>query len=598
MRNPLHENPFSVTRNPESLPPDIIASLFVDTFTDIPQIRREENTFIHGQRGTGKSMMLRWLEPEVQFIEKKISFFNELDFFAIHFPLKSTRFPTELKSLTGDRFNIFAEHFFILHICMKLFNKLESYIQKPSTSNNASKEYTVFINDFFVPLLKLNGVSDLCHVENFSFYNVSVKLLYTSLNFVKNTIFSNTHSNYTGPLFDYLYFLVPICENLRQLKFMPNAPLFLMLDDADILGIDMQKIFNTWVSYRTCSSISLKITTQFRYMTKSTVSGVEIEHPHDYSEVDLTTIYSPNKTYFSSKVQTIISKRFSLCGIESTPLDFFPKNKNQEQSLERIRNDLRTQWETGLGRGHRMSDDLTRYAVPIYMRELHSSKKASSKFSYAGFYSLTCLSDGVIRWFLELAAEMYSKCKSISPELPIKNIPVNIQDDVIKNWSESFITNEFDKSLKDYRNDAVKNCQFCNDDFSSLRNLINGLGMLFRKRLLDEKSSEPRIFSVLVRGAINQRLETVINLGTELGYFRISSIGKKEGIGKTLLLILARRLAPFFTLDVSSFAGNISVPTKLLEIALDNPDNFVQQRSHEKSAKDYPLLSMLEEDCE
>ena len=52
---------------------------------------------------------------------------------------------------------------------------------------------------------------------------------------------------------------------------------------------------------------------------------------------------------------------------------------------------------------------MRRYARPIYMQSLAGSKKASSKYSYAGFEQLVHISSGLIRYFLEPAALMFSE---------------------------------------------------------------------------------------------------------------------------------------------------------------------------------------------
>ena len=70
-------NPFSI-KTPQTLTPESIASLFVDVFSDFPRILSQEHTFIQGARGTGKSMMLRYLEPLVQLAAHQVKAVSEL----------------------------------------------------------------------------------------------------------------------------------------------------------------------------------------------------------------------------------------------------------------------------------------------------------------------------------------------------------------------------------------------------------------------------------------------------------------------------------------------------------------------------------------
>ena len=65
----LHENPFKIT-TPEDLTAEEAVKLFVDVFTDFYQITDPGHVLIKGPRGVGKSMMLRYLEPDCQCLAK------------------------------------------------------------------------------------------------------------------------------------------------------------------------------------------------------------------------------------------------------------------------------------------------------------------------------------------------------------------------------------------------------------------------------------------------------------------------------------------------------------------------------------------------
>src|SRR5437588_104505 len=61
----LPGNPF-VVDSPEKLTPQQIVDLFVKEYTRLETVKQRRHTFIWGSRGSGKSMMLRYLEPECQ----------------------------------------------------------------------------------------------------------------------------------------------------------------------------------------------------------------------------------------------------------------------------------------------------------------------------------------------------------------------------------------------------------------------------------------------------------------------------------------------------------------------------------------------------
>ena len=65
------KNPFSV-QTPEDISAKEAYDLFVDVFTDFYQIPNQGHTFVHGPRGSGKSMMFRYMMPDCQALKNKI----------------------------------------------------------------------------------------------------------------------------------------------------------------------------------------------------------------------------------------------------------------------------------------------------------------------------------------------------------------------------------------------------------------------------------------------------------------------------------------------------------------------------------------------
>jgi len=85
---PDNRNPFTVI-SPENLDAQTVQQIFVEVFSDFPQIRKPGNSIIFGARGSGKSMMFRCLLPDVIMLHKSCSF-NKLDFLAFHVSIKNT----------------------------------------------------------------------------------------------------------------------------------------------------------------------------------------------------------------------------------------------------------------------------------------------------------------------------------------------------------------------------------------------------------------------------------------------------------------------------------------------------------------------------
>ena len=109
-----------------------------------------------------------------------------------------------------------------------------------------------------------------------------------------------------------------------------------------------------------------------------------------------------------------------------------------------------------------------------------------------------------------------------------------------------------------------------------LRNLIRALGGTFHQKLISD-DAERRVFSVAISGPPDPEVMDVFELGIRYGYFHRSSIGNKDGTGRTQLFVLTRRLAPHFVLDPSSFAGYLWATSDLLREGMADPEKILRR---------------------
>ncbi len=574
------KNPFEVN-TPEGISAKEVHELFVDVFTDFHQVPEIGHTFLNGPRGSGKSMMFRYMMPDCQKIDKNCKL-NELDYFSLYAPIKLTdiNYP-ELDRLIDSSNTFFNEHLLTTYIASKCF---KSILQYPEDIVGCLEEIKKFYNEIFLWYVDISGQEISGYQVNFEtsadYITYIIKILdgifLRCKNYCKKIALSpNTNIEYNGPLCNYLDFLYPILIELKRLTFFPiGKPIFILVDDAGYLNETQTRILNTWVSYRTSKDISIKISTQLDYKTLKTVTNKTIDSPHDYSQINIATVYTTSNDNYYKRVEKIVSKRIEkYLEKKIEPSSFFPTDDIQEKEIETIKNSLKKQY-LDLDKPYAAGDAARRYATSEYVKMLKKGR-SGSQYSYAGFDNLVDISSGIIRHFLEPATRMFSEHISRNgisiPEITF--IPHQIQNLVIKDYSSSFLENEFKKVIEEH---GKKNESEILSKADKLYNLILGLGQMFHRIFVSDKS-ERIVFSVALNDTPDNELKEIIDLAEHYGYLHKSTIGNKEGTGRCRLYILSRILSPYFKLDPTGFKGYKFMNSSVLKISLTDPDKFERE---------------------
>lgn len=571
----MNGNPFAII-SPEDLTAEQADQLFVEMYSDYPEITRSGNTLIMGARGCGKSMLIRCSMPDVLMIREQKNF-EELPFLAFSVPIKKTSLNLQELRKLDDRHAPYMinEHFLSLHVIMYIFLGLSTV--KFTDGMYDENEYKYFYEKYFLKYLRAAGYQGEIEIDystaNSFFNSLYEHMFYMMCEFVPylRSLFSSESADYSYnlPILSFMRFVVPVIKKMCLLPGFPkNKPVFLFIDDADNLSGIQTQILNTWLACRTQPTISLKVSTQIGlYKTFLTSSGILVESPHDYQEVNISYLYTTKSEDFYGKAVDVLRKRLRIAKINIEPLDFFPVDGKQEKGIKEEEEKIKKAYPEK-GRGYRENDDVRRYAIPNYIRDLGGTRKSRMTYKYAGLDNIIHLSSGIIRYLLDAAAKMYDRASNKALDENVKFISPAIQNEVMRNKADFYLFNELRKSNcnQDGENPiAITDSPYSTAD--KLGNLINAMGKTFHEILISDRA-ERKVFSIALSNVPDNELKQVFELGVRLGFLHESYIGNKEGNGRTLLYVLNRCFAPIFTLDPTGFQGYLFMTNKDLKKAL------------------------------
>ena len=587
-------NPFTV-KSPEELTREQIVQLFIAQYTKIEVIKERKHTFIWGSRGSGKSMMLRYLEPLCKaIVHRSLDAFLTKDdsFIGVYCPCKEGQLnKTELTLLDTIPRLIVTEHLLNLTIAGQVVRCLREqfplgYIASEQLAQFSKQVIALFDRASIAASISQADESGNRQQDPLGWLDALFQAELAKVGrYLRDVALSN--GTYDAATTGYHDFLLPFVRATRSMLGKSAAPLYVLLDDADHLLPEQQQVVNTWMANRDQRDLCLKVSSRREgYYSFKTRDGVEIDEPHDYSTVDVDELYTESKSDYAKKVVLIASRRLALAEVPTKDIEtFLPRDPTQDALLAQIKLDTAAEWKK-VGEPGRQSDYVTRYATARLFQRLRETKQ---RRNYAGFDNIVHLSSGIIRDFLEPCYLMFGRLmdQGMQPSA-IDRIPPDIQDDVLFRYSEEFLIHRF---ISIRRASAPEDW----DRLHALETLIASLGKLFYERLHDPEAREARLFSFTVRGQTPQDLDDILQFGIYHRYFQLRSYSTKEGGGREKWYILNRRLCPAFKLDPTGFEGRISLTPDLLRLACTNPDRFVQLRLKRARQDDEPSLFSLEE---
>lgn len=525
----------------------------------LDRVRGRESCFINGSRGTGKSMLFRVLQPDCQ----KLLFPEKWpDFLSVYFSVRDSDFMAEeLQFMESNRQkSALSESHLILLILRQLFVVLRdtpqvvpTELQTPFVQLVVERTQTAFeFSQVPPPELPCSDYEETLEVIIKLFDDESARIV----NYIVRRLYG-PEEGFSGPLFFFDGILAPIADFFSD---KVDRCLFLLIDDGDDLPLSHTIVLNSWIARRRQSTV-FKVSTMYAYKTFETRSGSKIQQPHDFIQYDIGTRFVDYTSEdYVDLVRRICIKRLGQAGLRGEdgepvePTLFFPEDRAQNERIEKIRKEL-TRTYSAIHSDRSVSDYVYRHLTSEYMLSL-SQKRALRTYRYAGFRTLAVLNGGLVRDFIICAQRMYDDAFRKSRDGIVDHIPSAIQDRVVRDHADAIL---FDIG------DAQQKRSGKEEDWTSVANIIAGLGAMFKQKMLSQ-DSERRVFSFAFQSPPSEKTLRLLDLAVREGYLVRGFISKKEGIGRRYLYVLTRRIAPAFSLDVSAYNAYMSLEPSIIDM--------------------------------
>ncbi len=576
------QNPF-FNDETESYKIEEIYKWFVADKTVLSQLYKPKHNFICGDRGTGKSMLMRYLEPYCQFKANGgwENFLKREDsFIAFYIPI-----PKNLININVFQSpdlpvpeTIFA-HYFNMLMTECIINTMQTQLSDVHFNDDAKKTFVKDFINLLNPLPEsIEEIDNLIDAVNSPFEWI-LAFVDHEKNRITNFInyFALRKTDYTASLSDYHTFVLPFVKLIKRYYDFNNS-IYLLIDDAGNVFDFQQKTFNSWIANRNHNDLSIKISTVMSYYkTFLTITGDFIDGKNDFQYIHLDNYGSKSELSTAKELKTIIDKRLKECEIPYDSNDLFKISKKQKSIMEQARLNAAEIANT------ENVEDTNRYVSRYTMREFYKiissnnkNRRTSVARKYCGIEDIISFSSYNIRDCLKTCSmifdEAYPNITELTPD-DILPISAEIQDKIINKISKSEVVN-ITLFKEHYKNERV----------FELKKLITSLGALFRKRLLDYKCSEYGVTAFQTSMAdLTEEEREIIKIGVEQRYFLRRFYSDKDGSTINTAYALNKMFFPYFKLELSPFAGRVKINLENFKTAYISPKEFANRYETEET---------------
>lgn len=549
------KNPFVFDR-PNTIEIEEFIKYYIKDNTYTRFLESTRNIVLIGVRGSGKTSTLRYYSLPVSFHNPSIQ--DKFKLVGIHIPCKQPLLGKREYLLYDDqnRQNVVVEHFLCINILTEICN----------TFLELNGEISIKIEHRDDILANLGYIFDT-EFKNISSLFDSIKLFINKeANSSQRKLNNENFESFIDYAFSFNNTIIPLLEQLKKIPELSNSHFSLFFDDIQDLGDIHQRIINSWIAFRDNKLFSFKIATAATKPIYITSTGGIILEGHDFVRIDLTKGLFNKNSEFSQFAKDVIQKRLDIAGINTTVDEFLPISETLRDDLEKGKQKARELAEQKFPNpnGTQINDYIAKYARAISFRERNA--KANIPI-YSGLETLVDISTGVIRNLLNPIYFMYEKELSQNSQCEkILKIKPNIQKDIIKIKSDEFwekIRN-IDSELDNCSKDLAK----------QLNNFYDQLVDYLKRRLKDEKISEPRALNFIISEIepdMEEKINEIIDASLKSTLLYERTISHKATGKKLPLYVPNRMMLPTHGLDPHGQYSHFSIKGKdFLDAAIKN----------------------------
>lgn len=591
-----HKSELSIVDNPFSdysangISADVIHLLFVERRNSLQNLKIKHDNIVEGQRGTGKTMLLRYFSAEVQnsLLSQRfpannsiVEVFNDSrTSFGVYCLLNGGGLDrSDFQAIESDvRSKMIFLHLASLFLFSKLLLTLTALIASGRTISISPA-----LRSNICASLRSTNSEDESTVEAFlSDVNRSLKRL-------RDDAYEHLASSLPGgtstafnPWLSLSDSVIPFLSEFKT-EMGLREPIFLLIDDFDRLTAAQQSAFFSAASARQRDVVCFKFGSMSEGIkTNTTSDGRRYSEGDDYDYVYLDWVdggvNNDKQPQYKDALKEISRKRID--NANWPPTISLENLFDNWEAGDKIRTEVKAECLEefrnlkGPTKNQTFESFWTKQGNSRYFKHL-ARKKIPHR--YAGPSTIVEVSSGIYRQFLEVCGRIVNSAISQGWNPGIENnktIGVQIQDRCIREWSSGMFKNL--DSSGDLTNIGVPGTPVTSEN---LVNLANSLTQYFRWRLLSN-SKDPEVIAISIRDMISPgsfaKILLDVAVRETLLQRRSVDYTNKSGDGRRLPTYqLNRRLVPHVGIG-TKMQGRYEITCSQLELAAKNPERFLE----------------------